>query len=100
MSVPAVIKKVILDAANGILKSVDLLAELQLYERDLDLACLKVQLQMVSDLITTCNNKLTNVVPITKVTNDRTLCDVMHKVLMSKDMLPEGDYFKYFTSYL
>lgn len=89
MPVAAMIEKVIVDAANGTSESVDLPKELQLYEKDLDLARLKVQLQMVPDLITTRNKKLPNMVPITKMTNLRALCDAMNEVSMSKDMVSE-----------
>jgi len=61
----------------------------QFYQSDLDLPRLKVQLQMLPDLNRTRNIKLPNSVPIKEVTNVRTLCDLIHKVSMSKEMLSE-----------
>ena len=89
MPVAAIIEKILLDAANGAHNNGELPQELQLYKNDIDLARFKIQLQMIPDLIRTRNQKLTNSAPITKVTNVRTICDIMNDVTISKDMLSE-----------
>jgi len=78
----------LLDAANGTFSG-ELPQELQMYKNDIDLTRLKVQLQMMPDLIRTRNQLPTNLVPIKKVTNVRTICDVMNDVSVSKDMLSQ-----------
>ena len=71
------IEKVLLNASNGVSDLGDLPEEIQqLYRNDLDLPRLKVQLQMLPDLIRTRNIKVPNSVPIKEVTNIRTLCDL------------------------
>ena len=88
MPVAEVIERVLLDAANGTFSG-ELPQELQMYKNDIDLTRLKVQLQMMPDLIRTRNQLPTNLVPIKKVTNVRTICDVMNDVSVSKDMLSQ-----------
>jgi len=69
LPVVVVIEKVLLDACNGLSDSGDLPEEIQqLYQSDLDLPRLKVQLQMLLDLNRTRNIKLPNSVPIKEVT--------------------------------
>ena len=48
-----------------------------LYKDDLDLSKLKTQLSMLLDLIVTRNSR--NSVPIKKVTNVRTICDIINE---------------------
>ena len=67
----------------------DLPQDLKLYEKDVNLPKLKIQLQMLPDLIRTQNQKLTSSPPIKKVTNLRTICDVINEVSLSKDMFSE-----------
>jgi len=88
MPVAEVIERVLLDAANGTFSG-ELPQELQMYKNDIDLTRVKVQLQMMPDLIRTRNQLPTNLVPIKKVTNVRTICDVMNDVSVSKDMLSQ-----------
>ena len=90
MPVAEVIERVLCDAANGTFSG-ELPQELQMYKNDIDLTRLKVQLQMMPDLIRTRNQLPTNLVPIKKVTNVRTICDVMNDVSASKDMLERTD---------
>ena len=52
MPVAEVIERVLLDAANGTFSG-ELPQELQMYKNDIDLTRLKVQLQMMPDLIRT-----------------------------------------------
>ena len=87
LPVAAVIEKTMLAAAGGSLEQVP--DDFQIYKGDLDLARLHIQLQMLPDLIRTRNMKLTNDIPIRKVTNVRTLCEVMNEVPMSKAMFSE-----------
>ena len=87
LPVAAVIEKTMLAAAGGSLEQVP--DDFQIYKGDLDLARLHIQLQMLPDLIRTRNMKLTNDIPIRKVTNVRTLCEVMNEVPMSKGMFSE-----------
>ena len=67
----------------------DIPADLKLYEKDVDLGKLKIQLQMLPDLIRTRNMKIPNCVPIKRVTNVQTLFDVMNEISMSKEMFSE-----------
>jgi len=96
------IEKVLLNACNGLSDSGDRPEEIQqLYQSDLDLPRLKVQLQMLPDLIRTRNIKLPNSVPIKEVINVRTLYDLINKVSMSKEMLSEVvRLIRFFKQYL
>ena len=87
LPVAAVIEKTMLAAAGGSLEQVP--DDFQIYKNDLDLARLQIQLQILPDLIRTRNMKLSNDIPIRKVTNVRTLCEVMNEVPMSKGMFSE-----------
>ena len=77
----------LLDAANGSPEQES--DDLQIYKNDLDLARLQTQLHMLPDLICTKNMTPTCDVPITRVTNIRTLCEVINEVSMSKVMFSE-----------
>ena len=87
LSVVAVIEKTLLDAANGSLEQIS--DDLQIYKNDLNLVRLQTQLHMLPDLIRTRNMKPNCDVPITRVTNVRTLCEVINEVSMSKVMFSE-----------
>ena len=91
MPVVAVLEKVLLDAANGTsgFESGELPEELNLHRNDVDLLRLKTQLLMLPDLIRTRNLKLPNCLPIKRVTNVRTICDIMNEIGISKEMLSE-----------
>ena len=90
LPVVAVLEKVLLDSANGEsnLESADFPEEFQLYKSDVDLAKLKTQLLMLPDLIKTRNLKV-NSPPIRKVTNVRTICDIMNEVGVAKELFSE-----------
>ena len=89
MSVVAVLEKLLLDSVNGTstLATGELPEELQPYKNDTDLAKLKLQLLMLPDLIRTRNSKSPNTVPIKKVTNARTICEIMNDVGIGEEML-------------
>lgn len=78
------IEQTLLVAANG-----GDVEDLQMYKNDLDLKRLHTQLLMLPDLIRTRNTKLSSDVPIRKVTNVRTICDVMKEVQVGKEMLSQ-----------
>ena len=59
MPVVAAIEKLLLDAANGTMESMELPEEILLYKNDLDLTRLKVQLPMLPDAIRVRNQKCT-----------------------------------------
>ena len=58
-------------------------------KNDLDLSQLKCQLSMLPDVIRVRNQKLENNLPITKVTNVRTICSIMAEISLGKEMLSE-----------
>ncbi len=89
MPLVALMEKVLLDASNGEQGSEHLPEELQLYRNDIDVQRLKTQLLMLPDLIRTRNLKLPNHLPVKRVTNVRTICDIMNEIGISKDMLSE-----------
>ena len=62
--------------------------DLQLYEKDVDIKQLIAQLRMLPDLLRVYNEKNPHT-SIKKVTNLRTLCDVMNDVSCSKTMFSE-----------
>jgi len=59
-----------------------------MYSKDIDLKRLRIQLKMLTELIRTYNEK-NPATPIKKVTNLRTLCDIMTDVSSSKSLLCE-----------
>lgn len=81
----AEMEKIFLDTANSKFSG-DLPEDLKIYNGDSDLMRLKIQLQMLPDLIRTRNGKVVGVPPIIQVINVRTLCDIMNEVSMSKEM--------------
>ena len=86
--IAAMIENVLIHATNQT-DIGDLPAEIKMYENDVDLIKLKIQLQMLPDLLRTRNTKIPNCIPIKRVTNVQTLCDVMNEVSMSKEMFSE-----------
>ena len=60
-----------------------------MYKNDIDLTKLKLQLLMLPDLIRTKNSRSPNTVPLKKVTNVRTICEVMNDIDIGKEMLSE-----------
>lgn len=90
LPIVALIEKVLLSAANGQLASSDALSdELKVYENDINLPRLSIQLQMLPDLIRTRNRMGTTAIPIKEVTNLRTLCDIINELSISKEMFLE-----------
>ena len=90
--IAAMIEKLLIHATNRTDVEIgigDIPADLKLYEKDVDLGTLKIQLQMLPDLIRTRNTKIPNCVPIKRVTNVQTLSDVMNEISMSKEMFSE-----------
>ena len=82
-------ERVLLNASNGtpISDSKELPGEFLLYDKDIDLNRLKMQLQMLPDLIRARNAMpYSSHVPIKVVTNLRTLCDIMNELSVSKEM--------------
>ena len=65
--------------------------DLQLYKGDLDFARLQIQLKILPDLIEMRNKKLSSdEIPFRKVTNVRTLCDVLNQdMVTSREMFSE-----------
>ena len=101
MPVVAVLEKLLLDCANGTstLGTGELPEEIQLYKHDIDLVKLKLELLMLPDLIRTRNSKSPNTVPVKKVKNVRTICEVMNDVTIGKEMYQKClDYFRYFDT--
>ena len=85
LPVMSVLEKTLLDSANGKFCALELPEEFDIYNSDLDLSRLKIQLTMLPDLITTHNTNCK--VPIKKVTNVRTICDIINepgKVMFSE----------------
>ena len=102
----ALIEKALLSAANAQSVSDTLPDELKLYENDINLARLKVQLQMLPDVIRTRNSMGSTAVPIKEIANLRTLCDIMNEPSMSeghsspKDILQHTCYNMYCRVYI
>lgn len=86
--IAAMIENVLIHATNQT-DIGDLPAEIKMYENNVDLVKLKIQLQMLPDLLRTRNKQIPNCVPIKRVMNVQTLCDVMNEVSMSKEMFSE-----------
>ena len=84
------IERVLLNASNGtpISDSEELSGEFLLYDKDINLPRLKIQLQMLPDLIRARNAMPSSShVPIKAVTNLRTLCDIMNELSVSKEII-------------
>ena len=85
MQIAAVLEKMLLGAFDG---KFDLPDEISKYSKDLNVEKLKIQLQMLPDLLNTFN--LSNPSQVIKsVTKLRTLCDIMNSIESSKTMLGE-----------
>ena len=76
MSVTAAIESILIKACNGDTSVEDLPSKINLYSKEIDLPQLKIQLQMLPDLLRTHNDKNPST-PIKRVTSVRTLCDVI-----------------------
>ena len=87
LPVMSILEKVLLDSVNNTFCSSELPEEFAIYKSDLDLSRLKVQLSMLPDLIATHNTN--SKIPIKKVTNVRTICDVIKETSTGKEMFSE-----------
>lgn len=82
LPVAATVEKLLLEAANATLSdSIDIEKELALYAKDVDIPHLKLELQMLPDLVKTYNESNHN---IRTVTNLRTIADLLQTVSNSK----------------
>ncbi len=86
MSTAAAIEKVLLTSANGAFPGIP--DELNLYEKDIQMDRLEIQLQMLPDMIKTFNKSHPQT-KVLKVTLIRTLCDVINAIPACKSMLNE-----------
>ena len=91
MPVAQTIEKLLIDHANGTQTDESLPKELDIYKSDLDFVKLKFQLKMLPDLVKTQNQQEANsiMIPITRVTNVRTVAEILNQVSISKTMLSE-----------
>ncbi len=88
MPIAVALEKTLLKASNDHDSGNDIPEEIQLYSKDVDMKRLRVQLQMLPDLIRTYNEKHP-ATTIKKVTNLRTLCEVMSDIGSSETLLCE-----------
>ena len=86
MPTAAALEKLLLKAANGDFQGIP--EEVDLYEKDVQMDRLAIQLQMLPDMIKTYNENHPDT-KIDKVTLIRTLCDVMNALPACKTMLSE-----------
>jgi len=90
LPIACTLKKVLIGAANRTQVDLeDLPDELKLYKEEINLEKLKIQLQMLPDLVRTRNATIPNCIPIKKVTNVWTLCDIFNEVTVTKEMFSE-----------
>ena len=75
MSVAAALERTLLQACNDCDSILDIPEEIKLFSKEIDVERLKLQLQMLPDLLRTYNEKNPATV-IKRVTNLRTLCDI------------------------
>ena len=85
------IGKMLLDASQTFVDSKVLPSELEMYSKDIDRHCLITQLKTLPALIRTYNER-NPPTGINKVTNLRTLCEIMNDVSSSKSMFREVFY--------
>ena len=84
MPIAAAIENTLLSSAN--IADGNVPDEIKLYSKEIDIERLKIQLQMLPELIRTFNEKN----PAIAVKNLRTLCEVMSDVSSSKNLFCEG----------
>ena len=87
MSVAAALESILLKACNGDGSVEDLSSEISLYFKEI-IPQLKIQLQMVFDLLRTYNEKKPST-STRRVTSVRTLCDVICDISSSRSLLNE-----------
>ena len=88
MPVAAVLEKTLLSSANNELSTNDLPSELKLYSKDVDVDRFLLQLKMLPDLVKAYNETHSST-PVRKVTNVRTLCEILNNVSSSKSLFSE-----------
>ena len=88
MPVAAALESTLLKACNGDGSVEDLPNEINLYSKEIDIPRLKIQLQMLPDLLRTYNEKNAST-PIKRVTSLRTLCDVICDISSGRSFLNE-----------
>ena len=86
MPVAAAIQKLLLDAANGTLEDSKVPEVLTLYTKFLDIPHLSIEFKMIPDLVTIKAYNEENQ-PICRVTNVRTICEILNSVSSSKTMI-------------
>ena len=86
MPVAAAIENTLLNSANS--GDGHISEEVKLYSKEIDIERLKIQLQILPELIRTYNQKNPGK-SIKRVTNLRTLCEVMSDISSSKSLLSE-----------
>ena len=86
MPVAVAVEQTLLNSANS--GDDHIPEDLKMYSKDIDIECLRIQLKMLPELIRTYTEK-NPATPIKKVTNLRTLCDIMTDVSSSKSLLCE-----------
>ena len=86
MPIAVAIEKTLLNSANT--GDSHISEEVKLYSKEINIERLKIQLQMLPELIRTYNEKNLSM-SIKKVTNLRTLCELMCDVSSSKSLLCE-----------
>ena len=80
-------EQILLEAANGDCCTVERLEEeLQIYEKDLSMVQLHLQLQMLPNLVNTRNSLCKDQPPITKITKVRTIAELLTEVEVGKSM--------------
>ncbi len=87
MHIAASVEKTLLDGCNHCQSDTTIPEDLGIYANELDLQRLQIQLQMLPDLVRAYNEQTKNTTK--KVTNLRTLCDVMTAVSSSRTLLSE-----------
>ena len=86
----AKMEQILLEAASGDCCTVERLEEeLQIYEKDMSMVQLHLQLQMLPNLVNTRNSLRKDQPPITKITKVRTSAELLTEVEVGKNMLPE-----------
>ena len=85
MPVAAAVEATLFNSASG---ADGHIPGIKLYSKEIDIERLRIQLQMLPELIRTFNEK-NSATAVKKVTNLRTLCEVMSDVSSSKSLLCE-----------
>lgn len=89
MPVAAKLEKLLLDAANSTISSESLPGDIvEMYSKDLDATRLAPQLQMLPQLLCMYNECCPQTA-IQRITNVRTLCDIMNNVTVSRTVFDQ-----------